>query len=196
MGKSARRCWRSSTTPGRDGAAFMDQRFGVQRLRPWEIEAVLANYEVVWLQEEAAGVAGWGGRDELLQRAADTAAANGQEPGEPAPALHYRCPDWAATRNPRRRAKRRFQVAMQHRWGWQALHLFMEVGFVDETVFGALQEAARSRQEQDASADPKEAKQRAAQAQRAKRLRRGASAAKNEARCAIVNMCPVDLTSV
>ena len=62
---------------------------------------------------------------------------------------------------------------MQRRWGWQALRLFMEVGFVDETVFGALQEAVRSHQEQDASADPEEAAQRAAAAQHAKRLREG-----------------------
>ena len=59
---------------------------------------------------------------------------------------------------------------MQRRWGWQALRLFMEVGFVGETVFGALQEAVRSRQEQDASADAEEAVQRAAAAKRAKRL--------------------------
>ena len=38
-----------------DGATLMDQRLGVERLRPWAVETALAHYEVVWLQEEAEG---------------------------------------------------------------------------------------------------------------------------------------------
>ena len=40
-----------------DGATLMDQRLGVERLRPWAVETALARYEVVWLQEEAGDYA-------------------------------------------------------------------------------------------------------------------------------------------
>ena len=157
------------------GSSTPEEALGISRLRPWAVDFALARYEEAWLREEEAGVAGWGGQEELRMRSEDAG-------GNPAPAASYASRTWVASRKARKAAKRRFHVAMQSRWGWEPLRLFMAVGFVDGDIFAGLTSSVQSRIDQDEGTDSDAARACAAATAKARRLRRRAAGVSNEAR--------------